>query len=74
MESITTFNNLTQIFIIFINAGGIFRIIWCLIVISTGDESARHQMKKRIRNIIIALIVANLLMATIIPLGQYYFS
>ena len=73
MESITTINNLSTLVLILINAGGAFRILFCVFLMMGGDIQEGQQMKKRIINNLIFLMVANGLVS-ISNVAKYYWG
>lgn len=73
MESISTINGLSSLLLIMINAGGIFRILFCIVIKISGEMQEQQQMSKRIKHTIIFLAVANSLM-TINMVAQHYWG
>lgn len=71
MEETSLINNLSIMVLGMINAGGIARLAYCIVVSQTSEET-RHSMKKRIRHIIGFLIVANSIFGIQVAI-QYYF-
>ena len=73
MKGISTINGLSSLILILINVGGVFRILFCSLFMMGGDIQDGHQMKRRIRNTILFLIVANSLVG-ISSIGQMYWG
>lgn len=73
MQSISSINNISNIILIAINAGCVFRMLFCLLFIMKGDPSEQMQMKKRIKHIIFFMMVANGIYA-ITALAQSYWG
>lgn len=72
MGSISTIDGLSYAIIGAINAGAIARIIFCVLMMNSGADEA-HQMKRRIRNIIIFMIVADTIF-TLKQIANYYYG
>ena len=73
MESITTLNGLSWMVLGLIDAGCVLRIVFCTLHLMSAEPQDSHQMKRRIRNIIIFLMVANGIFA-LNGLAQYYWG
>ena len=71
MEETSLINNLSIMLLAMINAGGLARLAYCNVVSQTSEET-RHSMKKRKRNIIVFLIVANSIFSIQAALRAYW--
>lgn len=73
MESLMTINNISVALIALINAGGIFRLIFCIIGMMSGEPHSMMQMKKRLIHTIIFLAIANAIIG-IHAMAIYYYG
>ena len=70
MSEANIINGLSIGLISLINVGGVFRIVYCIIMMNNQD--IEQQMKKRIKHILIFLAIANSMFGLISYLRGYY--